>query len=352
MITIGNRHIGTGQPCFIIAEIGQNHQGDVYTASRMVQLAEKAGADGIKFCKRDIASELSVEAFNKPYQNEHSFGATYGEHRLKLELSVEDYKHLALRHRYNHNRSILFSTACDHKSVDGLEEVGFPLYKVASRDVDNLPLLERIAQTRKPVIISSGMSDMREVSEAVNTVLRWHDQIVLMHCTSEYPTPLEHVNLRCIETLRNEFGLPVGLSDHTPGIQTSVAAVAMGACAIEKHFTLSRAMKGRDHAASLEPKGLAMLVEWVRNIEQAMGDGIKTPAPGTVESRQRLGRSLVARVPILNGEQIEQGMLELRCPGDGIKWAERSEVIGRVASRDIATGEKLSLEMLASAVNV
>lgn len=348
MITIGTRNIGPGQPCFIIAEIGQNHQGDVYLASRMVQQAEKIGVDAVKFCKRDIASELTPEAFNKPYDNEHSFGKTYGEHRLALELSVEQYKHLALRHQYNNNRSILFSTACDTKSVDDLEEVGFPLYKVASRDVDNLPLLERIAATRKPVIISSGMSDLREVAEAVNTVLRWHDQIVLMHCTSEYPTPLEHVNLRCIETLQREFGLPVGLSDHTPGIQTSVAAVAMGACAIEKHFTLSRAMKGRDHAASLEPKGLEMLVEWIRNIETAMGDGVKVPAVGTVEARQRLGRSLVAKVPIHPGTQIEQAMLELRCPGDGIKWSERSSVIGRVSSREIEAGEKLTLEMLAS----
>jgi len=349
MITIGKRHIGPGQPCFIIAEIGQNHQGDVYTASRMVQIAEKSGVDAIKFCKRDIASELTPEAFNKPYENEHSFGRTYGEHRLALELSVEQYQHLAARHAYNNNRSILFSTACDQKSVDDLELVGFPLYKVASRDLDNIPLLERIAQTRKPVILSSGMATLKEIADAVNAVLRYHDQIVLMHCTSEYPTPIDHVNLRCIETMRNEFHLPVGLSDHTPGIRTSVAAVAMGACAIEKHFTLARSMRGRDHAASLEPKGLALLVEWVRDIERAMGDGIKTPAPGTVESRQRLGRSLVARVPIRTGEQIEQGMLELRCPGDGYKWADRAEVIGRVAARDILTGEKLSLEMLASA---
>lgn len=346
MITIGERHIGPGHPCFIIAEIGQNHQGDVYTASRMTQLAEKAGVDGIKFCKRDIASELSREAFDRPYENEHSFGKTYGEHRLALELSVDEYKHLADRHRYNNNRSILFSTACDRKSVDDLESVGFPLYKVASRDLDNIPLLERIAETRKPVILSSGMADLKEIAEAVNAILRWHDQIVLMHCTSEYPTPLEHVNLRCIETLRNEFRLPVGLSDHTPGIRTSVAAVAMGACAIEKHFTLSRSMKGRDHAASLEPKGLALLVEWIRDIETAMGDGVKQPAEGTQESRQRLGRSLVASRTIRAGVCIQPDMIELRCPGDGIKWAERDKVLGHPVVRDVAAGEMLTREMV------
>jgi sialic acid synthase SpsE len=326
-----NRIIGDSQPCYIVAEIGQNHNGDVYTATRLMKVCHDAGVDAVKLCKRHIPSELTRKAYHAPYDGEHSFGATYGEHRLALELSPAEYRHLADRVRYNEWCFTLFATACDATSVDDLESaINPPLYKVASRDLDNLPLLDYIARLGKPVILSAGMAREGDIERALDTVRCHHDQVVLMVCTSEYPTPNEHVGLWRVEEWRKRYGVLIGMSDHTPGIVAAQAAACLGACVVEKHVTLSRAMKGTDHAASLEPAGLERLVRNIRIQEQMMRH--YSPVECT-EAIRKLGRSLVTTRAIAAGEVIGEDDVCLKSPGHGFHWYDRDCVVGKVARR-------------------
>lgn len=338
------RKIGPGEPCFIVAEIGQNHQGDVYTATRLLKVAHEAGVDAVKFCKRHVPSDLTRAARDAPYLGRHSFGYTYGRHRNYLELSIDEYKHLVGRMVYNAWPEIFFATACDIQSLEELETViDPPLYKVASRDIDNLPLLDRIAETRKPVILSTGMaSAVSTIHEAIDTISVHHRQIILLHCVSQYPTPDENVGLLVMDRLRNEYGfdLPVGMSDHTPGIVAAQTAATMGAVMIEKHITLARAGKGSDHAASLEPEGIRHLVRNVRAIEKMMDHTWHEPS---LETAQKLRRSLVTAIPIPAGVKINEEMLCLKSPGTGVPWSGRGAFIGARASQDIPADVTLQL---------
>lgn len=331
-ITLPNgKTIGHGLPCFIVAEIGQNHQGDPYTATRLMAKCADAGVDAVKLCKRHIPSELTREAYHAPYNGEHSFGRTYGEHREALELSPAEYRHLADRVRYNEWDFLLFATACDAQSVLDLEQSINPaLYKVASRDLDNLPLIDQIARLGKPIILSAGMAREGDIERALDTVRCYHDQVVLMVCTSEYPTPNEHVGLWRVEEWGKRYGVLVGLSDHTPGIVAAQAAACLGACVVEKHVTLSRAMKGTDHAASLEPEGIERLVRNIRIQEQMMRH--YSPVECT-EAIRKLGRSLVTTRAIAAGEVIGEGDVCLKSPGSGVHWYDRDMIVGRVARR-------------------
>jgi sialic acid synthase SpsE len=295
--------------------------------------AAAAGVDAVKFCKRDIASDLTAAARATPYCGPQSFGATYGEHREALELSPHDYRHLKDRIRYNGWHFLLFATACDRVSVDHLEESIDPeLYKIASRDLDNLPLLQHVAKLRKPVILSAGMARPGDIERALDTVRAYHDQIVLMVCTSEYPTPNCHVGLRRIRQWRYRYGVLIGLSDHTPGITAGISGAALGACVVEKHLTLSRAMKGTDHAASLESDGMRRMVEKIREVEEMLRD---VPRMELSDARRKLGRSLVSVRRIAAGETITERDLCLKSPGTGIPWRGRETVIGLRAVRDI-----------------
>lgn len=343
-LTINGQSIGDDRPTYVVAEIGQNHNGDAYTAIRLAGMANACGADAVKFCKRDLASELTAAAAARPYDNRNSFGATYGEHRAALELSEPDYKTLKQRIEYNEWRVTMFATACDIPSVELLERVGVPAYKVASRDIDNHPLLREIALTRKPVIISTGMSDMEEIEDAIKAIESVHNRIVLLHCTSAYPTKNEDVNLRVIPELRKCFGHLVGLSDHTPGIDASVAAVHYGACMIEKHITFSRAARGTDHAGSLEQEGLRRLVQKVRIAEQQRGDETKQRLPAVRPFEDKLRRSLVARRDIASGETVTEADVCLKSPGTGVGWRHRHAVIGHAAKVDIAADTTISTE--------
>lgn len=337
-IDIGSRKIGDGHPCFVVAELGQNHNGDVYTATRLMKAAQDAGCDAVKLCKRDILSELTAEAFQRPYEGPQSFGKTYGEHRLALELTPTEYTHLAERVRYNGWPFTLFATVCDVTSAYDVEaSVNPPLYKVASRDLDNLPLIYHLARLLKPIILSAGMAEEGEIEAAIATVRKIHDQIVLMVCTSEYPTPNDHVGLWRIPEWRKKYGVLIGLSDHTPGITAGICGAALGACMVEKHLTLSRAMKGTDHAASLEPDGMRRLVAKIREVEAMMAR--HEPAifyHATALARAKLGRSLVTTRPIAEGEVITESDVCLKSPGTGIRWADRAEVIGKPAARALA----------------
>ena len=334
-ITILEREVGDGQPCFIIAEIGQNHNGQVEIAKRLIETAARCGCDAVKFQKRDVEWELTREARDRPYDNPNSFGPTYGEHRVFLELNEQ--QHLELRDCAEANGLVYFCTACDPPSVELMERVGNPCYKIASRDIENIPLLKRVTQTGKPVILSTGMAGAAEIAAALDALNGGSSGVILTHCVSQYPTELHHVNLRALETMRLAFHVLVGLSDHTTGIVTSIAAAVLGACCIEKHITLSRAMQGTDHAAALEEEGLRRLVKYIREVELARGSG-KIEIPNVVETAKRkLSRSLISRCEIPTGTCLTEDMLVLKSPGTGLGWHQRSRIVGKVAKQDIAS---------------
>ena len=328
------RAIGDDQPTFVIAEIGQNHNGSVDIAKQLIDVAAMHQADAVKSCKRDLACELTEEAWNRPYEGPQSFGRTYGEHRQALELSPEQHAELMA---YCKSKGMeYFCSACDAPSVDVMEQIGVNLYKVASRDLTNLPLIEAMAQTGKPIILAAGMATEEDVADAIITIRKHHNQVVVLQCTSEYPTPYEDCNLLAMHTIRRKFNVLTGLSDHTIGIMTSSVAAALGACAIEKHLTLARYMKGTDHACSLEPDGLRRIVRDIRNCERALGNGVLEPAEGVRYAREKLARSVVSRVAIAAGTVIAEEMLCLKSPGTGLKWRERDQLIGRRAKHPIA----------------
>lgn len=339
MIDVAGRKIGPQEPCFIVAEIGQNHQGDVYQAVRLLKAAHDAGCDAVKLCKRDIPSDLTRAARDAPYSGPQSFGATYGQHREALELSAAEYRHLKDRMRYNEWPEVLFASACDRKSVDVLEEaINPPLYKVASRDLDNLPLLDYLARLNKPLFVSAGMARQGDIFAALNTIYRHHNKVVLLVCTSEYPTPAEHVGLNRIREYREQHGCLVGWSDHTTGIVAAQAAATLGAVVVEKHLTLSRAMRGTDHAASLEPDGMARLVRNIRLIEEMRHSPLLD-----FDTRHKLGRSIVSARDIQPGEVIEESALCLKSPGSGLPWYDRGKLIGKSARRFIPADSTLQL---------
>ncbi len=325
--------VGKGFPSYIIAEIGQNHNGDINIAKKLIDMSVRCGANAVKFQKRDIPSELTKEAFDKPYDNPNSFGKTYGEHRMFLELNEQQHQELkeyALRMGITY-----FCTPCDIPSVELLERIGCPFYKVASRDLTNIPLLERLGKTGKKVIISTGMADVDDITEALQALNMKKDDVVVMQCTSEYPCALNNVNLNAMKTLEDKFGCLVGLSDHTSGVVVSTAAAVMGAVMIEKHVTLDRTMKGTDQPGSLEESGLKKLIEYVRAVELAMGDGIKDVNPATQSAKEKLARSLTSKGNIAKGTVIKEEHLILKSPGTGLKWKERAQLIGKKAKADI-----------------
>ncbi len=326
------RRIGENEPCFVVAEIGQNHNGGkdgVYTAVRLLMAAHAAGVDAVKFCKRDVESDLTAAARAAPYLGPSSFGETYGEHREHLELSGDELEHIKARMAMNEWEEVMFATACDIKSVDAIEAaIDPPLYKIASRDIDNLPLIEYVARLGKPVVLSAGMwnHSTNALSNAIGVIHEAHnDKIIVLQCTSNYPTANKDVGLRRIEEIRENYGVLTGLSDHTSGIVMAQAAAARGAVMVEKHITLARAMKGTDHACSLEPDGITRLVRNIRAVEDAM----QTTVPDVSEAQKKLGRSLVTNRPIPQGTIIKEHQLCLKSPGTGYGWHQRSEVLGR-----------------------
>lgn len=333
-VKVGDRYIGEGEPVFIIAEIGLNHNGSAELARRLIDVAVNAGCDAVKFQKRSPRAMLTREFYESPYTNGgHSFGPTYGAHREALELSEDVYRQLK---EYCDRRGILFfASAWDEGSADFLARLDVPLFKIGSPDLTNLPLCEHIAKMGKPIILSTGMSEMREVERAVETILRFNDQLILMHCVSIYPTPVEHVNLGCMRDLAERFGLPVGYSGHEHGIAIPVAAVAMGACAIEKHITLCRVLRGGDHKFSLEPDEVHALVRSIRAVEQALPSREKTVHPLELPARQKLAKSLTSAVRIPRGTVITREMLCCKSPGTGIPPTQIDQVVGRIALADI-----------------
>lgn len=339
VIKLGTQKVGDGQPTFVIAEIGQNHNGSMELAKQLIDMAIRCGADAVKFQKRDIPSELTKEAFDRIYDSPNSFARTYGEHRIFLEL--DEKQHMELKEYANSQGIPYFCTPCDVPSVEMMERIGVPFYKVASRDLTNIPTLEAIAKTGKPVIISTGMASHEDIEDGLNALGKDRNDVLILQCISQYPAEMEKVNLMAMHTMRERYNKITGFSDHTPGIIASVAAATLGAAVIEKHITLSRAMKGSDQAGSLEEPGLKKMIEYIRLVEKAIGDGVKEIDPATDSARIKLARSLTSKTNIKAGTILTEEMLCLKSPGNGLLWRERDSILGKRANVDIPADSTL-----------
>ncbi len=343
-VKIGEKIIGEGRPCFVIAEAGVNHNGDPALAKKLVDIAAASGADAVKFQKRDAGAMLTKDAQAAPYGGPHSFGDTYGEHRRALELKEEDFFELK---RYCDKKGIIFlASGWDRKSIDFLESLKIRAFKMASADLTNIPLLEYAACKNKPVILSTGMADIREVEMAFNAVKRVNGRVIIFQCTSTYPCGFEEVNLNVIKAYKKRFGPLVGFSGHELGIAVTLCAVAMGAVAVEKHFTIDRSMKGPDHAASLEPQGLYKLVRNIRNYEMSLGSPEKRCLESERPMRLKLAKSLVSKRAIPKGAVIKSGMLTEKSPGTGIPPYNIGKIVGKKAKIDIEEGRIIAKEMI------
>ena len=323
----------------IIAEAGVNHNGSAALAKQMVDAAKEAGADYIKFQTFIPKKLVSKFAEKADYQKETTgSGESQLEMLEKLALTQKDFTEL---NRYCREKQMGFlSTPFDLDSIEFLDTFDMDFWKLPSGEITNLPYLEKIGQTRKPVVMSTGMSSLQEVKDAA-AVLRkaGAKEITLLHCNTQYPTPMEDVNLRAMQTLEKELNLPVGYSDHTQGIEIPIAAVAMNACIIEKHFTLDRSMEGPDHKASLEPDELKAMVQAVRNVEQALGNGKKEPSPSELGNISVVRKSIVAKCGIKKGDTFTEDNLTVKRPGNGISPMRWYEMIGKQAERDFAEDE-------------
>lgn len=328
---------------YIIAEAGVNHNGSIELAKRMVDKASEAGADCIKFqtfISKNIASKIAVKADYQKQQTDTNESQL--DMLSKLELSFTEFIDL---NNYCQTKGIEFlSTAFDFESIDFLDSLEMSTWKIPSGDITNLPYLVKIAKLNKTVILSTGMSTIEDIRSAV-TILKENGSgdITILHCTTEYPTPYRDVNLSAMKTIENEFAVPVGYSDHTRGIEISIAAVAMGATIIEKHFTLDRSMEGPDHKASLEPEELKDMVTAIRNVEVAIGSGAKKPAESEQKNMAVARKSIIAKHAIIKGEIFTEDNLTVKRPGNGISPMRWFEVLGQMASRDFEEDELVEL---------
>jgi N,N'-diacetyllegionaminate synthase len=345
-VKIADRLIGEGAPCFIIAEAGVNHNGNINLAKRLVDVAIQAGADAVKF-QTFKAEDVVTETAEKAEYQKKTTGAEESQFVMikKLELKELDFKELF---DYANRKGIIFlSSPFDKWSVDLLDKLGVPAFKIASGEITNLPLIKYIAQKGKPIILSTGMSTMAEIKEVLQVINNEGTRdIVLLHCITSYPAKVESSNLRAMRTLRRAFKLPVGLSDHTIGITVPIAAVALGAAALEKHFTLDKNLPGPDHKASLTPEELNRMITVVRQVEKAMGNGIKSPTEEEEELKRVVRRSIVARVEISKGTLITEEMLDVKRPGTGVEPKYMNKVIGAVARHRIEQDEPLTMNKL------
>ncbi|UCE51523.1 MAG: N-acetylneuraminate synthase [Desulfobacterales bacterium] len=345
-IDIAGRKIGPGYFCFIIAEAGVNHNGDMDLSKALIDVAVKAGADAVKFQTFKSEWVSSGSARKAEYQKQAIDAAESQLDMLrKLELSPEAHHELQA---YCQKQGILFlSTPFDEESVDLLDEIGVPVFKIGSGEITNWPFLEYIARKGKPIILSTGMSYLSEIDQAVRVIQSAGcDKLILLHCVSSYPADPADVNLNAIKTLANAFKVPVGYSDHTLGIEISLGAVALGASMIEKHFTIDRNLPGPDHKASLEPNEMIALVKGIRALESAFGDGRKAPSPAEQDTRQVARRSLVLKHEVKAGDLIEASMLTALRPCGGIDPCLIEFVVGRRVNRRMQAGQMLTWEDL------
>ncbi len=325
----------------IIAEAGVNHNGDLEMARRLVEFAAQSGADFVKFQTFKADKLVTRQAAKADYQRQLT-GEDESQYDMihRLELTPEMHAELIKHCRCQGIRFL--STGFDIESLDLLADLGIPLFKIPSGEITNLPYLQHIGRMGKPVILSTGMANMAEIGAALDVLQQAGTprlQITVLHCNTEYPTPMRDVNLRAMISIREAYGVQVGYSDHTAGIEVPIAAVALGATVIEKHFTLDRNLPGPDHKASLEPGELKAMVAAIRCIELALGDGIKRPSPSEVKNIAIARKSLVAARPIRAGEPFTLDNLAVKRPGTGVSPMRLNEMLGRVAGRDFHADE-------------
>jgi N-acetylneuraminate synthase len=345
-VSIAGRKVGKGYPCFIIAEAGVNHNGSVEIAKKLVDAASEAGADAIKF-QTFKAEELATKEVGKAqYQKGgHEGSENQLEMLKKLELSEDDFEILS---GYCMEKGIIFlSTPFDFQSSDFLERVDVPAFKVSSGDLNNYPFLAHMAKKGKPMILSTGMADLDEIREAISSITaQKNDDIIILQCTSAYPAPFHEVNLNVMRTLATKFGLPTGFSDHTIGIEVSIAAVALGACLVEKHFTLDKSMEGPDHKASIEPYELKRLVGSVRNVEAALGSSEKVVMASERGTRQVSRKRIVAGRDLNPGETLTPESLALKRSSKGLDPSFFEKLIGKKLKRALKKDEAIKIEYL------
>jgi len=329
-------------PVFIIAEAGVNHNGEVGLAKRLIDVAAESGADAVKFQTFRADRLVSPKAPKAEYQLQTTNpNESQSDMLQRLALSPEVHRELR---NYCRERSVLFlSTPFDEESADLLDEMGVPVFKIGSGEITNWPFLNYIARKGKPIILSTGMSYLREVDEAVMVIHNaGNHQLALLHCVSNYPANPVDANLRAMQTMTTAFGVPVGYSDHTLGIEIALAAVTLGASIIEKHFTLDKNLPGPDHKASLEPDELSALITGIRTIEQSLGNGEKQPVPSEENTRSIARRSVVAAIDIPIGSIVKSDMVKLLRPGTGIPPSQMEQVLGRKTRSPLSVGQLVS----------
>lgn len=331
------------QRVFIIAEAGVNHNGNIDLAKKMVDIAVEAKVNAIKFQTFRAENVVCKNAKKAAYQLETTEG-TESQFDMLKKLELTECMHKELMAYCKEKQIQFLSTPFDIASVELLNTYDIPIMKIPSGEITNYPYLQRIGRTGKRVILSTGMSTLEEVRQAV-TVLKENgsSEIILLHCNTEYPTPMQDVNLQAMITMQQELHLPVGYSDHTKGIEIPIAAVALGACVIEKHFTLDRTMEGPDHKASLEPDELKAMVGAIRNVEQALGNGVKVPSASEQKNIAIVRKSIVAKCDIKAGELFTEDNLTTKRPGNGLSPMEWNNVIGKQAEKDFKADEMIEL---------
>lgn len=327
---------------FIIAEAGVNHNGSIELAKKLIDVAVQAGVDSVKFQTFKTELCISKDAKKADYQieNTNNNQETQFEMVKKLELNEEAHKELIA---YCKTKNIMFlSTPFDHDSIELLNNLGLEIFKIPSGEITNLPYLRHIGKLGKKVILSTGMADIGEIEDALDVLIEAGTQkenITVLHANTMYPTPMEDVNLKAMITIGNTFNIPFGYSDHTLGIEVDIAAVAMGASCIEKHFTLDKNMDGPDHKASLEPDELKAMVKAIRNIELALGSSIKKPSKSEIPNMQIARKSIVAKTEIKKGDKLSEENITIKRPGNGMNPMRWDEIVGRISTKDYKEDE-------------
>lgn len=330
---------------FIIAEAGVNHNGDVSIAKKMIEVAAKAGADVVKFQTFQADKVVSINAEKAGYQKKTT-GSNESQYQMIKKLEIDKEGHIALIDHCKKNNIQFLSTPFDLDSIDLLVELGMGLFKIPSGEITNLPYLRKIGVLNKKIILSTGMSDLGDIENAVDVLIKSgteREKISLLHCNTEYPTLFEDVNLNAMITIKNAFKMNVGYSDHTEGIEVPIAAVAMGATIIEKHFTLDKAMEGPDHKASLEPNELENMIKAIRNIEKSMGSGLKKPSLSESKNISIVRKSIVALRDIKIEEVFSEENITVKRPGNGISPMEWDKIIGKKATREFKKDELIKI---------
>jgi sialic acid synthase len=344
-LTIGTKTISDDSRAYVIAEIGHNHQGSLDNAIRLIEAAAEAGADAAKFQKRSNKLLFTPSTYNEIYNSENSFGLTYGQHREALELNVQQYqKCISVAKALGID---FFATAFDFESADFLRELDMPVYKVASGDLQNLPLIDYISGFKKPMIISTGGSTFQMIDDAVRTIQNYHNNFAILQCTSGYPAKYEELNLAVISALRERYpNNVIGYSGHENGIAMPLVAYTLGARVVEKHFTLNRAMKGTDHSFSLEPQGMKKLIRDLTRASLAIGDGVKMKYESEITPITKMSKMIVASRDLEINEVISRGDIEFRSPGIGLPPSRFREVVGRVLKQRVEKYSQISFDDL------